>query len=674
MAVSVTLDSNNLKYGNKDGRHMTFKVEQTGRSTGKWTLTVAGGTATNYSTGPTTATVNGTNVYYKKYMSGSTSATKPFPVSKGSTTGTFTMPQNIGKIPVSLLTWIWYDSGNNQSALTGTLNVPYTRLVYKPGGGTFSSSTRVADGKTYYIKETTSGYISYSTDKNETEALKQYVYYDGSKQDPYNYTTFNLVRTGYSFAGWDNSSTTSGAVATLNQNTDYYADEYEPDVKNASNNDRGRYVTLTAKWTANTYTVNFNVNGSGGSVSPTSKQVTYGSTYGTLPTPSRSGYTFAGWYTAASGGSIVTSSTIVNITSSQTLYAHWTQAAITNTISHWTWGYKYNEGTNTQKTAYPLGSTTFIKTLNDKYYLDANYCVAIPKGFSTPTQYGTSAISGSWANYPFTTQITQKSTSMGFEYDYRPISYSITYYDMGDGTTNNPTSYDVLYGVNFQNPTKNKTGYLFNKWTIDDNQVTGINVGANANFSSVDDLYSKCNSRTTGNKIVIANWTPKAIKVHYHYSTTDTSYAEQIFTYDQFSDGAAHFGLLDSTNNQIWDPDLLFSYADYAKQYGFGHWYWLGYKIIGWTDNKWEYKNDLGNGKSNGFVPVYNSWINDEYDEHSNHIVDLYPILEPIGTVRIWDGSAWQYAFPYVYDNNTWKQAEAYVNQTGTTTGWKIGV
>lgn len=67
------------------------------------------------------------------------------------------------------------------------------------------------------------------------------------------------------------------------------------------------------------YTIRFSANG--GSVSPSSKTVTAGSTYGTLPTPTRSGYTFDGWYTSASGGTEVTASG--KPTSSRTLYAHW---------------------------------------------------------------------------------------------------------------------------------------------------------------------------------------------------------------------------------------------------------------------------------------------------------------------------------------------------------------
>ena len=64
-------------------------------------------------------------------------------------------------------------------------------------------------------------------------------------------------------------------------------------------------LTLTANWTANTYTVTTNANGgtipttSGWTVASGSKtatkSVTYDSTYGTLPTPTRTGYTFAGW-------------------------------------------------------------------------------------------------------------------------------------------------------------------------------------------------------------------------------------------------------------------------------------------------------------------------------------------------------------------------------------------
>lgn len=68
--------------------------------------------------------------------------------------------------------------------------------------------------------------------------------------------------------------------------------------------------------------VTFNANG--GSVSPTSQTVTFGSAYGTLPTPTRTNYTFDGWYTAKTGGTRVTSTTTVDTFGGHTLYAHWT--------------------------------------------------------------------------------------------------------------------------------------------------------------------------------------------------------------------------------------------------------------------------------------------------------------------------------------------------------------
>ena len=48
----------------------------------------------------------------------------------------------------------------------------------------------------------------------------------------------------------------------------------------------------------------------------------------TLPTPTRDGYTFDGWFTAESGGTQVTTSTVFE--AAGTIYAHWTQKPVTN--------------------------------------------------------------------------------------------------------------------------------------------------------------------------------------------------------------------------------------------------------------------------------------------------------------------------------------------------------
>ena len=88
--------------------------------------------------------------------------------------------------------------------------------------------------------------------------------------------------------------------------------------------------TLYAHWTANKYTVTFDANG--GTVTPAEKTVTYGSTYGELPTPTRKGYTFVGWFTNPNGGTQVKADAEVTTAADRTLHAHWTQNIHTVTI------------------------------------------------------------------------------------------------------------------------------------------------------------------------------------------------------------------------------------------------------------------------------------------------------------------------------------------------------
>ena len=80
-------------------------------------------------------------------------------------------------------------------------------------------------------------------------------------------------------------------------------------------------VTLYAHWSVNSYTLAFD--GNGGKASESSRKVQYGNQYGTLPTATRTGYAFQGWYTARSGGSQVSSSTTMEAANT-TVYAHWT--------------------------------------------------------------------------------------------------------------------------------------------------------------------------------------------------------------------------------------------------------------------------------------------------------------------------------------------------------------
>ena len=79
------------------------------------------------------------------------------------------------------------------------------------------------------------------------------------------------------------------------------------------------------------YTVTWDANG--GSVSPSSFTQSSGSLSTTAPTPTLTGYSFNGWYSASSGGSLIVSAgNSYTPTSDITLYAQWT--ANTYTVSY----------------------------------------------------------------------------------------------------------------------------------------------------------------------------------------------------------------------------------------------------------------------------------------------------------------------------------------------------
>ena len=83
-------------------------------------------------------------------------------------------------------------------------------------------------------------------------------------------------------------------------------------------------ATVTAVYTANSYTVTFEPNG--GIVDPESKTVTYDQAYGILPTPTHSDtdMIFEGWFTE--GGAKVEETTLVTIADDHALYARWRDA------------------------------------------------------------------------------------------------------------------------------------------------------------------------------------------------------------------------------------------------------------------------------------------------------------------------------------------------------------
>ena len=102
---------------------------------------------------------------------------------------------------------------------------------------------------------------------------------------------------------------------------------------NATNNPRHETnvthnISLTAEFAPESYTITFNPQG--GTVSPTTKIVTYNAQVGPLPIPSKTGFNFVGWNTMANGsGTTYSDTTIYNQTTDITLYAIWSDASYT---------------------------------------------------------------------------------------------------------------------------------------------------------------------------------------------------------------------------------------------------------------------------------------------------------------------------------------------------------
>ena len=112
------------------------------------------------------------------------------------------------------------------------------------------------------------------------------------------------IRSGYHFDGW---YTEKDGGTKVDANTSVATKEAH---------------TLYARWSEAKYNITLDPNG--GNLANATKEVTYNSPYGTLPTPNRAGYDFDGWFTEKDGGTKIEASTVVTAVEPHTLYAHWT--------------------------------------------------------------------------------------------------------------------------------------------------------------------------------------------------------------------------------------------------------------------------------------------------------------------------------------------------------------
>ena len=208
----------------------------------------------------------------------------------------------------------------------GDLPVPTTRSGYKfegwytaSSGGTKITATSTVSGTItqlyaqYSVAEPT--VVSVRTDApttlecGSTRAVKAYASYtDGTEKQVTAGMQWSISNSGIPY-------TISDGVLTLNPSA------------TATGTIR---ITVTVSGVSSpTYTVTsvnptktITLNANGGTVSPTSISQKQGSAFASLPTPTRTGYNFLGWYTASSGGTRIQDGTVYD-GSYTTLYARW---------------------------------------------------------------------------------------------------------------------------------------------------------------------------------------------------------------------------------------------------------------------------------------------------------------------------------------------------------------
>ena len=477
----------------------TFAVTVNISLTAKFTIKTFTTTTANSTGG--TASVNKSSVEYGGSAIWTATPSTGYNFSKwsnGSTTNPLTVSNitaNTHITPVFVLksyTVTWNPNG-------GTVDPTSTTKTHGSTLGTLPTPTRVADAQyTYTFK----GWFTAATGGTQisasTTVTGNVTYYAQWTATLRSYTaTFNgngggtpspstitktygselgtlptCSRTGYTFLGWYTASSGGTKISSTTKITGT--------------------VTYYAQWSINSYTLTYNVNG-GNAVSPASKSVQYGSAYGTLPTPTKSSdaeytYAFAGWYTAASGGTQVTANTTMGA-GNTTIYAHWTATKRSYTATfNGNGGGTPSPSTITKTYGSELGT---LPTCSRTGYTFL--------GWYTASSGGTKISS--------TTKITGTVT---YYAQWSINSYTLTY-NVNGGNAVSPASKSVQYGSAYgtlPTPTKSSDAeytYAFAGWYTA--ASGGTQVTANTTMGA-------------GNTTIYAHWTATKRSYTINYQTT----------------------------------------------------------------------------------------------------------------------------------------------------------
>ncbi len=206
-------------------------------------------------------------------------------------------------------------SGGSVSTTTGSIvsSLPTTTRDGYAFQGWFTAASGGTEITTSAAHNQTTNFTLYAQWSANTNRVT-YNTQGGSAVASVNWTTATQLtlpatptRAGYTFLGWFDTQTSGTKLGDASTS-------YSP-----SNTDS---FTVYAQWSANTLTITYDAR-SGSAPSGGSASTTTGSTVSSLPTTTRSGYTFQGWFTAASGGTEITTSAAHNQTANFTLYAQW---------------------------------------------------------------------------------------------------------------------------------------------------------------------------------------------------------------------------------------------------------------------------------------------------------------------------------------------------------------
>ncbi|MDE6023888.1 MAG: InlB B-repeat-containing protein [Lachnospiraceae bacterium] len=202
--------------------------------------------------------------------------------------------------------------------------------------------------RTFYAKWTPNKYyVKFDLNGSKSTAMKRKGY---TYSKYYILPKCTYTRKGYKFNGWNTKADGSGKA---------YADGAK--VKNLYSKHKGTRV-LYAQWKPIRYTITYKLNG--GKSATGAADHYYTNKAVTLKEPTRSGYTFAGWYKESTWKTKVTKIS-VGQTGNKTFYAKWTPNKFTYTFD----GNGSTSGSMKTYTASVVGTTYDIA--NSKDYLNA---------------------------------------------------------------------------------------------------------------------------------------------------------------------------------------------------------------------------------------------------------------------------------------------------------------